>query len=157
MLVIALVLMLIGMIGVIVPVVPGLLVVWAVAVGTTLLVDTDATGWVLVLVFTVLFAIGTAATVALPARRGRRGGAPRSSLLAAIVGAVIGFFALPVLGLLVGAGAGFLLAERQRLDDWSAALRSLGEVLRAYGVGVLIELALGVVLIGTWLVAALLR
>jgi uncharacterized protein len=153
----ALVVMLVGLIGVVVPVMPGLLLVWVAAVGTTLWVGADAVGWAVAGVLTACFAIGTAATIYLPARHGRRGGAPTPSPLAAFGGAVVGFFVLPVVGFLVGAFGAYLLAERRRLGDWPPAWSSLGGMVRAYGIGVLVELVLGVTMIAIWAVAALLR
>ena len=155
--VLALVVMLVGLVGVVVPVMPGLLVVWIASVGTTLWVGADVTGWLLAGVLTVLFAAGSAATVYLPARRGRRGGAPTGSLVAALLGAAVGFVVIPVLGLLVGGFGAFLLAEHRRLGEWQPAWSSLGAVVRAYGVGVLVELVLGLVMIAVWAGAALLR
>jgi uncharacterized protein len=153
----ALVAMLIGLVGVVVPVLPGLLVVWVVAVGTTLWVAADVVGWLVAGVLTILFALGTAATLYLPARQGRRGGAPVSSLAAAALGAVVGFFVIPVVGFLLGAFGGFLLAEHGRLGEWGPAWSSLGTVVRAYGIGVVIELVLGLTMIAVWATAAVLR
>jgi uncharacterized protein len=153
----ALLVMLVGLVGVVVPVLPGLLLVWLASVGTMLYVGTDAAGWAVAGVLTLLFALGTGATIWLPARQGRRGGVPLRSLVAAGVGAVIGFFVIPVVGFLIGAFAGLLLGEQQRLGDWQPALASVGQVLRAYGVGVVVELVVGVTMIGIWLVAVVVR
>ncbi len=150
-------LMLVGLIGVVVPVMPGLLVIWLISAGTTLWMGADVVGWAVTLLLTAMFAAGTAASIWLPARRGRRGGAPTGSLAAAVVGAVVGFFVIPVAGVLAGGFLGFVLAEFRRLGDWQAATRSLAGVVAAYGVGVLIELILGVAMIGTWIIAVLLR
>jgi uncharacterized protein len=155
--VLALIVMLIGLIGVVVPVLPGLLVVWLASVGTTLWVAADLVGWLVAGVLTALFALGTAATLYLPARQGRRGGAPLGSLAAAAFGAVVGFFVIPLVGFLLGAFGGFLLAEHRRLGEWGPAWSSLGTVVRAYGIGVVIELALGLTMIAVWAAAAVLR
>jgi uncharacterized protein len=154
---ITLVVMLVGLVGVLVPVMPGLLFVWVAGVATTLWVATDTAGWVVTVILTALFALGTAATIYLPARQGRRGGAPTSSLAAAAAGAAVGFVVIPVAGFLVGGLGAFLLAEQRRLGDWAPAWSSLGVVARAYGIGVLVELVLGLLMIATWAVAALLR
>jgi uncharacterized protein len=154
---VALLVMLVGLVGVVVPVLPGLLLVWIASVGTMLYVGTDAVGWAVAAVLTVLFALGTGATIWLPARQGRRGGVPVRSLLAALAGAVIGFFVIPVVGFLIGAFAGLLLGEQLRHGDWQAALSSVGQVMRAYGIGVVVELVVGVTMIGIWLIAVVVR
>lgn len=156
-LVLAFLAMLLGLIGVVVPVLPGLVIVWLVGVGSLLWQATDTAGWLLAAWLTALFALGTLATVLLPARRGREAGATGASFAAAVLGAVIGFFLLPVAGFLVGFVVGLLLGERGRLGDWVLARRSTASVLRAYGLGVLIELSLGIVMVGTWLIAVITR
>ncbi len=156
-LLLAFLLMLVGMVGVLIPVLPGLAVVWLVGVITLLWQDLDGVGWAVSAWLTLLLVLGTLATVWFPARRGREAGAPSSTFAAAVFGAVVGFFVLPVLGFLFGALAGLLLAERSRLGDWPQARSSTLEVLRAYGVGVAVELLLGVVMVGSWLVAVVVR
>ncbi len=156
-LLLALLLMLVGMVGVLIPVLPGIAVVWAVGVVTLLWQDLDAVGWAVTAWLTVLLVLGTLATVVLPARRGQQAGAPASTLAGAAFGAVVGFFVLPVLGFLIGGLAGLLLAERARLGQWAPARASTTAVLRGYGAGVLVELVLGVVMISSWLVAVSLR
>jgi uncharacterized protein len=153
----ALVVMLVGLIGVVVPVLPGLLLVWVAGAGTMLYLGTDAAGWGVAGLLTLLFLIGSGATIWLPARQGRRGGVPMRSLLAALVGAVVGFFVLPVIGFLVGAFVGLLLGEKQRHGGWDPAFASVRNVLRAYGIGIVIELVVGVTMIGIWIVAVVLR
>jgi len=150
---IAFLVMLVGLVGVVVPVLPGLLIVWLVGVTSLLWQGTDGAAWML----TVLFALGTLATVLLPARRGREAGATTASFVTALLGAVLGFFVLPVAGFLVGFVVGLLLGERGRLGEWEAARRSTLSVLRGYGIGVLIELVLGVTMVGSWLVAVVVR
>jgi uncharacterized protein len=155
--VLALLGMVVGLIGVVVPVMPGLLLVWAIGVGTTLWVGTDTVGWGVAALLTLLFAGGGAATIWLPARQGRRGGVPLRSLVVAAVGAVVGFFVVPVLGFLLGGFVGLLVAEQQRLGGWQPATSSVGQVLRAYGIGVVVEVVVGVTMIGIWLVATVVR
>ena len=153
----AVVVMLVGMIGILVPVLPGLFLVWIATVGTVLVQGTDLAGWLVALLLTCLFAAGTAATILLPAREGRQGGAPTSTFVLAAVGAVVGFFVLPVLGIIVGALLGLFVGERRRLGDNREAVAATGRVLRAYGLGVLIEALIGVTMIMTWAVTILLR
>lgn len=153
----AIVVMLIGMAGIVIPVLPGLLLVWMATVGTLLVQGMDPVGWTMAVVLTALFAAGTAATILLPARQGRRGGAPPATFALAGVGAVVGFFVIPVLGLLVGTLLGLFLGERLRLRDNRDAVAATGRVLRAYGMGVLVEAMIGVTMIGVWAITVVLR
>jgi uncharacterized protein YqgC (DUF456 family) len=66
----ALLVMLVGLVGVVVPVLPGLLLVWLASAGTVLFVGTDTAGWVLAIVLTLLFAVGSGATFLAPGPAG---------------------------------------------------------------------------------------
>ena len=146
-----------GLVGTVVPVVPGLVVVWLASVGTLLLQGRGPLAWVVVAVLTGLMIAGTAASTILPARRAKATGAPSQSLMLAGAGAIVGFFVIPVLGMLIGGVAGLLLAERQRLDDWTPAWASSKEVLKGYGWGVLLEITVGVTMGIIWLTTFVLR
>lgn len=148
---------LLGLMGVIVPVMPGLLLVWLGTAGSLLLHRADVVGWALAALLTALFAVGSLATIVLPTRTGRRGGASLRSFVYAGAGGVIGFFVIPVVGLPVGALAGLMIGEKERLGEWAPARASTVRVLRAYGAGVLTELVIGLVMATIWLAAVLLR
>lgn len=150
MVVVGILAILVGLVGVVVPVMPGLLVVWGGTAGTLLLHRSDAVGWGVAAVLTVCFALGSVATIVLPARKGRQGGASATTFAFAALGAVAGFFLVPVIGFLLGAVVGLLVGERRRLGGWSEARTSTLRVLRAYGVGVVVELVLGVTMAVIW-------
>jgi len=141
----------VGRVGVLLPVLPGLLLVWIAGLVWTVADGGGALRWSAFAVLTGLAAAGTAAKYLLAGRAARTGGAPRRTLLFGMVGAVAGFFLLPVFGLLIGGVGGIYLAERQRLADARYAWRSTLGVLRAIGVGVLIELVAAVAMILVWL------
>ena len=82
---------LVGVVGVLVPVLPGLLLVLG-AVVAWALERHDATGWVVLAVVLVLFAVGQVAKYVLPGRRLRDAGVPWSTTAAGGVLGVIGFF-----------------------------------------------------------------
>lgn len=146
--------MAVGLVGVIFPVLPGLLLV-AVA-GLVWAIITGGVGaWVVFAVMLLVLAGGTVAKYALPGRSLQQSGVPRSTLLLGAAGAVAGFFLIPVVGLLVGGLGGLYLGEQRRLADSGAAWRSTLTTAKAIGVGILIELAAGMVAVGIWLVAVL--
>jgi uncharacterized protein YqgC (DUF456 family) len=144
--------MLVGVVGVVVPVLPGLLLAWAAGL-VWVWQDGGGAGRVTVgVVLTALLVVGTGAKYVLPARSASGAGAPRSTLLAGVLGAVAGFFLIPVVGVVVGGVGAVYLAELHRLRDGAAAGRSTWAVLKAIGIGMLVELAAALLMLGTWLV-----
>ena len=147
--------MLVGLVGVLIPLLPGLPLilvaafVWVVADGA------DAGQWV---VFGLMAAIIVAATVAssvIPARRAAAAGAPWWVLGAGAAGVVIGFFAIPVVGALIGGPIGIYVGELLRLRDGRAAWETTLATLRGIGLGIAIQMVAGVAAIAIWAVAAI--
>lgn len=148
--------MAVGVVGVVVPVLPGLALVWAAALVWALL-SAGSARWVVLAVATALVVVGTVAKYALAGRSLRGSGAPRSTVAAALLGALAGFFVIPVVGLLVGALVGALVAERRRLATWAAAWTSTRGMLVAIGVGMLVELCAALGIVAAWGLALVLR
>jgi hypothetical protein len=103
---------------------------------------------------TALLVLGTTAKYALPARSSRAAGAPRRTLVLAVLGAVVGFFVVPVVGMFIGFIVALYAAELQRLGDRRLAWRSSMAALKAIGLGVLVEIATSMVMVACWAVAA---
>ena len=138
----------VGLAGMLVPVLPGSLlvgaaiVVWAVDRG-------GATAWIVAVVAVGLLATGVVVKYLVPGRRMQRAGVPTSTLVAGAAVGVVGFFVVPVVGLVLGFVLGVYLAQWRRLDHrraWSATVHAL----KAVGLGILIELAFGVLAALTW-------
>ncbi|MEX1177970.1 MAG: DUF456 domain-containing protein [Nitriliruptor sp.] len=155
--VVTIVVMIVGLAGVVLPVLPGVALIGIAGIAATFALGIDAAGWALVVVLGVLTLAGAGASYALPTRRGLKGDAARSSLVLAAALGVVGFFLIPVVGLIVGALAGLFLGEIGRHGDRDRAWASTRSVLRAYGLGVLVEMGAALAIIAVWLVATLLR
>ncbi len=144
--------MAVGLVGTLIPVLPGLLLILGAAIFYGIVEGFGVVGAAAMVVISGLFVAGSLVSVVLARRSAARGGAPRSSLLAAVAGGVVGMFVLPVVGFIPGAIAGLLLAERARLRDWSAAWRVTLTAMKGFGLGVLVEAACGVAMVATWAV-----
>ncbi len=144
--------MAVGLIGTVLPFVPGLILVWGAALVYGLVAGFGAAGWVAMAVITALLILGIVAGIALPHRRVSEGGAPRATVLAGIAGGIIGFFVIPVIGLPLGAVVAVLLAERARTPDWAVAWSSTRNLVVGFGLGALAQLAAGLLMITTWVV-----
>ena len=142
-----------GLVGIVVPLLPGTLLVavdvlgWAVVVG-------QVEGWAWAVVALVVLGLGVAVKYVVPGRRLTRSGVPRSTLVSGGVLAVVGFFVVPVVGLVLGFVAGVYLAEAQRVGG-RAAWPSTRAALSAVGLALLLELGAGLVAATAWGIGAL--
>jgi len=139
---------LVGLVGVIVPILPGLvlvlaaILVWAISEGS-------ATGWSVFAVAALLIVAGSVVKYAVPNRRLKTTGIPSSTTWFGVALGVVGFFVIPVIGLFIGFVLGVYVAEYRRVGG-AAAWPSTKEALRAVGVSILIELAAGVLAALVW-------
>lgn len=141
---------LVGVVGVLVPVLPGsALVVGAVLVWA--LVQGGGTAWTVLVVAVAFIAAGTVVKYVVPGRRLQRSGIPASTQWWGALGALVGFFVVPVLGLFLGFVVGVYAAERRRVGH-AAAWPSTTASLRAVGLSMLIELSAVVLAAATWAV-----
>jgi uncharacterized protein YqgC (DUF456 family) len=144
--------MIVGLVGLVVPVLPGLVLMWA-AVGLWALLDGGgAVRWATFAVVTVLALVGTIAALIWSGRKASGAGAPWWALTVAMVGAVVGFFTIPFLGIVVGGVGGLWLAELARLRHPRQAWDTTWAALQGYGVGTVVQMLAGAAIFGVWLV-----
>ncbi len=143
----------VGLAGIIVPVLPGsvlvlgAILVWALQVGT-------GAAWVVFGIATTFLVVGTIVKYAVPGRRLKASGVPSTTLLMGAAVGVVGFFVIPVIGLFVGFVAGVYAAERGRVGA-AEAWPSTKHALKAVGLSILIELVAGMLAAATWVVGAI--
>lgn len=142
--------MCIGVLGTLLPILPGIPVAWGAALVYGLIEGFDAVGWIAFAIITLLAVAGLAAGAILPARRVSALGAPRSTLFMGLLLGVTGFFVLPVIGLPIGAAAGIFLAEQRRLGDRRAAWTTTKNLLVGFGLGALAQFGAGLAMIIVW-------
>ena len=143
---------LVGVLGVIVPVLPGSLLI-LVAVLVWAVEDGSGTAWTVFSVTVVLLALGTVVKYAVPGRSLKAAGVPNRTLLVGGLLGLVGFFVIPVIGLFIGFVLGVYLGELQRVgrdDAWP----STRHALRAAGLSVLIELVAAALAAATYFVGA---
>lgn len=143
--------MLVGMVGIVVPVLPGLLIVWLATLVWAVEAQTTS-AWVVLGVATAVYAVGLASQYVFPGRRLKSAGVPTRTLVIALVVAVIGFFVIPVIGAVIGFVAAILLLELVTHRDAGRALAATGEALRAVGLNIGIELLTALGIMTTWAV-----
>lgn len=149
-----LVLMAIGVVGVVIPILPGLLVV---LVGSLMwaLTQQNTLGWVVFALSALVYALGVALQWAVPGQHMRRAGVRTSTLVIGVLCALVLGFVIPVVGLFLGFPLGIFLVSLVRTKDRREALRHTRLALRAVGLNILIELATAFALIAMFVVSAL--
>lgn len=145
---------LVGLAGVVVPVLPGLLLVWG-AVLVWALIERTTAAWIVLAAATLLVAVSQVAKYLVPGRRMRLAGVPMASLAAGAALAIVGFFVVPIVGAFGGLVLGVYLAERLRLEEHQLAWTSTVHALKAVGLSILIELGAGLLIAGAWLATVL--
>ncbi|HZD11379.1 MAG TPA: DUF456 domain-containing protein [Candidatus Binatia bacterium] len=155
----AVVFLLVGLIGVVIPLLPGSLLLWltvAVYAAVERLNGFAAIDVATFAVITLIALVTGLSDLWLPLLGARVTGSSTRSLLFGVVGAIIGTFVLPLLGSVIGYVVGILVGEYRRYGDWNKALRAgLGGVA-GWGIATAIQLGGGllILIIFVWQVLA---
>jgi uncharacterized protein len=142
---------LVGLFGAVTQIIPGSIIVLA-AVGVWAVMTGGAVAWTVLVVAVVAVVVAAVVKYVLAGRHLKRADVPNRTLLVGGVLGVVGFFAIPVVGLPIGFVAGVYLAEYLRRRDQRLAWVSTRAALAATGITILVELAGALVAAGAWVV-----
>ena len=143
------VVILVGIVGIVLPVLPGLLLIavalvgWAAAVGGSL-------AWTIAVVGLLVLGVGAVVKYLVAGRHMRSKDVPSRTIVVGGLVGILGAFVVPVVGLPLGFVLGIYAAELQRLGRdraWPATRHALAAV----GIAILIELVAGFTAAGLWL------
>jgi len=150
--------LIVGLLGLIVPVFPGLVIMWLGTLVYAILQNAagNMTGWKWIIfgVITLLMITGSIADNLIIAQKMRDKYIPWSSILFAFGGSLIAsLFFTPLVGL-VAAPVGLFLAENRRLKDRDAAVESTKAYMIGWGWAFGARFLIGLMMIGSWMVWA---
>ena len=145
----AAVIVLVGFAGIFLPALPGLVLILA-GIAVWAIPQNDPTAWSTLAVCTVIAVAGLVLQYVIPGRRMADQGVPATTLLSGALLGFVGFFVIPVAGVLLGFVAGVWLAEYSRLGSAQLAWPSTRSALAAVGWSILIEFAAGMIMTATW-------
>ena len=144
----------VGLVGILVPLVPGSILVlaaiavWAFVEGTTL-------AWVTLGIVAVILGAALLVKYLWPMKRMRSADVGTWTLLAGGVLGIIGFFVVPVVGLVLGFVLGVYLAELALRHDNRLAWASTVHAIKGVALSVGVELAGALLATVVWVVAVL--
>ena len=143
----ALLVMLVGLLGTFLPVVPGTILIFLAALCYALIEHFHTVGWPTLLVLGLLTAVGTTADIWASSVGAKAGGASGWSVVAGLVGGLVGLLVLSLPGAILGAILAVLAVEIYRAGDWRKALKAGGGWAVGWILSVVIRLGIGLLMV----------
>ena len=144
--------MLVGLLGLIIPIFPGIVIIWLAALGYGAASGFSTLGiWMFVLI-TLLMLAGVLVDNLFMAAGSRQGGAAWSSLALGMAAGVAGTFLFPPIGGLIAAPLVIFLLEYRRQRDWRQAFQTVRGLAIGWGLAFIVRIGLGVLMIIAWLI-----
>ena len=138
------------------PLLPGLVIIWLAALGYGLVAGFGTLGWIMFALLTVLMVGGSVVDNVLMGRSAHKEGAPWWVILIAMMAAIVGSFVIPIpiIGGILAALVTLFGIEWIRRKDWRKALASLKGMAVGWGWAFVIRFIIGLIMIGLWLIWA---
>ena len=146
--------MVFGLLVLLIPILPGLVIIWAAALGYGIIMGFSTLGWVMFAIMTVLMVGGSLIDNILMGTSAHKEGAPWWVVILALLFAILGNFLLPIIGGVLAALLALFLLQWMRLKDTRQAFASLKGLMLGCGWSVAIRFIIGMVMIGLWLIWA---
>jgi uncharacterized protein len=147
--------MLVGLVGLVIPIFPGIVVIWLAALGYGILTGFDSPGLLIFIFITIALIPGVTVDNILMGAGARRGGASWLSILAALVAGIVGTMLFPPVGGLIAAPLAVLLLEFQRVRNMGKAWVATRGLAVGFILSVGARFVIGSLMIGLWLIWAL--
>lgn len=151
--------MLVGFVGIVVPMLPGLALMVGCALWWTIADGGGAERWFVFALIVLIAVAGTVLKYMVPAKTTAAAGSPTKTLVLGFLAAVAGFFLIPVVGAPIGFVVGIYAGEWWRLRDdpavesaSKAAVPATKAALKGVALGALIEGTAALLILGTWIV-----
>ena len=148
---VTLIVMLVGLIGTVLPVIPGTIVIFVAALAFALLEGLHTVGWPTLVVLGLLTIVATTADIWATSVGAKIGGASGWSVLVGLAGGVVGFFLFTLPGAIIGAVAGVLLVEIARLRDWRQALKAGSGWMVGWLLATVVQLGIGLIMVAIFI------
>ena len=144
--------MLIGLIGILVPILPDVILIWLGGLVYGILVGWgDVGGW-LFAGMTILGAVGALSEIWASSVGARVGGASFWGIAGGLALGLVGLIVIPPFGAIIGLLLGTFLVEAWRLRDIRQAAKGTFGMGVGYGMAFAVKLVMGLGMVGLWVV-----
>ena len=147
--------MLVGLVLLVVPIFPGITVIWVAALLYGIVTGFDTLGIVIIVLITLGMIAGISADNLLMGAGARRGGASWLTIIVALIAGIAGTVLFPPIGGLIAIPIAIFLIELLRNREWRSAWRATRGVALGWGLSFLVRFGIGLVMISAWLIWAL--
>ena len=137
-------LLLLSLIGTIIPIIPGVLLMWVIVFIYAWADGFTAVSTASFIIISLIALITGTSDIWLTLFGAKKGGASVKSMLIGTVGAVVGSFLFPIVGTIAGYIAGLLLGEYWRHGDWEIAKKAGFGGLAGWGIATAIQFVGGI-------------
>ncbi len=139
-----------GVVGTLIPILPGPILVWLATVVYGLLTGFDAVAWISLVVITALLMAAIYLGFRLPQQSAASEGLTLGTQLFAVALAVIGFFLIPIVGAAIGFVTGVWLVRYRQMSNVAAANRSTVMTLKAISKAAIAQFLCALGMAGVW-------
>jgi uncharacterized protein YqgC (DUF456 family) len=146
--------MFVGLAGLVIPIFPGLLVIWLAALGYGLIDGFATPGWIFFAIITIFYVAGSVLDNVVMGRQAYKDGASLLSIIIAMIFGILGNLVFPVIGGFIGALLALFLVEWIRRKNWREAMTATRGWAVGCGWAVVVRFLFGVLMIGLWMIWA---
>ena len=139
--------MFIGLLGVLLPLVPGVALIWLVALVYAIAEGFKNIDPITMIVLSIIALPGITADIWVSSLGAKAGGASLWSIVASLVGGVVGFLVSTLPGAIIGALVGLMAVELLRAKDWRQALKASGGWIAGWLLAAVVQIITGVIMI----------
>jgi uncharacterized protein YqgC (DUF456 family) len=142
-LILTLFVMTVGLIGIVLPIIPGTVLIFLAALVYALVEGFQTIGWPTLVILGILAIIATTADIWASSVGAKMGGASGWSVVLGLVGGLVGLVLFSLPGAIIGAIAGVLGTEIVRVGDWKKALKAGSGWIIGWLLSTVLQLAIG--------------
>lgn len=146
--------LIVSWLGLIVPIFPGLNIMWVATLGWGIYKGLAFPGWLYLLILTILMVLGNLSDNVFINGKARLSGASWWSIIIGNIAGIAGAILLPPFGGLLFVVIGVLIVEYIRHRDWKKAWTTSKEMFWGFGWAIAARMAVGAVMIGLWAIWA---
>lgn len=138
---IAVAFMLVGVVGIIVPILPGMLLVWLTLLAYAWITEfAIINGWVFAILTLVALVTGLS-NIWLPYLGAKKTGAAKRAIFLGFIGGIIGTFIMPLIGTVIGYAVGIIIGELLKHRDLRQAIKASIGGVAGWTISTVVEIA----------------